>query len=37
MNLMELEEIAEADFEVHWMDEALSEDGEVIWVDAYEI
>ena len=37
MNLMELEEIAEADFEMNWDDEALSEDGEAIWVDAYEI
>lgn len=34
---MELEELAEPEFEDHWVDEALSSDGEAIWVDAYEI
>jgi hypothetical protein len=34
---MELEEIGEPEFEIHWIAESSSEDGEAILVDAYEL
>ena len=34
---MELEELGEPEFEFHWIDESFADDGEAVWVDAYEI
>jgi hypothetical protein len=34
---MELEEIGEPEFDIHWIEESSTEDGEAIWVDAYEL
>jgi hypothetical protein len=34
---MELEEIGEPELENYWIDESSADDGESVWVDAYEL